>query len=85
MRATPARFLRCERGATAIEYGMVASLIAVVLVVAVAALADSLESTFQGVDAALPQTGNSGHGPPPGIGNGDGNNGNGKGNGGSGG
>jgi Flp pilus assembly pilin Flp len=82
-RATLARFRRCERGATAIEYGMVASLIAMALVVAVAAAGGSLEKTFHRLEAALPQSGQSGGGgPPPDSGNGNGNNGNGNGNGG---
>lgn len=72
------RFLRCERGVTAIEYAMIAALIAVVLVAAVRALGGTLKTTFNHIEAALPQfSGSSGHG------NGNGNNGNGNGNGGA--
>jgi Flp pilus assembly pilin Flp len=74
MRATFPRFLHCVRGTTAIEYAMVAALIAVVLVVAVGALGGTLKGTIHKIEAALPQSGNSGGG------NGNGNNGNGNGN-----
>jgi len=42
------RFLACgERGATAVEYGLMASLIAVVIVVAVTAFGSSVNGLFQ--------------------------------------
>jgi len=40
------RFIREEEGATAIEYGLIASLIAVVIITAVALVGTNLETTF---------------------------------------
>ena len=40
------RFLKDESGATAIEYGLIAALISVVIITAVATLGTSLETTF---------------------------------------
>ncbi len=47
------RFIRKEEGATAIEYGLIASLIAVVIIAALTALGTSLTTTFNSVVAAL--------------------------------
>jgi pilus assembly protein Flp/PilA len=47
------QFMRDESGATAIEYGLIASLIAVAIIVVVGAVGTSLESTFQEVADAL--------------------------------
>lgn len=44
-----ARFIREEEGATAIEYGLIASLIAVVIIAAVALIGTNLTSTFNNV------------------------------------
>ncbi|HTP75969.1 MAG TPA: Flp family type IVb pilin [Rhizomicrobium sp.] len=44
-----ARFVRDESGATAIEYGLIAALIAVVIIGAVTAVGTSLSATFQTV------------------------------------
>lgn len=38
-----------ERGATAIEYGLIASLIAAVIIAAVTLLGTDLQTTFQGL------------------------------------
>ena len=46
-------FLRNESGATAIEYGLIAGLIAVVIIVAVTAVGTSLTATFNSVASAL--------------------------------
>jgi pilus assembly protein Flp/PilA len=43
------RFLKDESGATAIEYGLIAALVAVVLVTALTALGGQLKTTFQTV------------------------------------
>jgi pilus assembly protein Flp/PilA len=43
------RFLKDESGATAIEYGLIAALIAVVLVGALTALGNQLNDTFTGI------------------------------------
>jgi len=48
------RFLKDESGATAIEYGLIAALVAVVLVTALTAMGGKLSSTFNSVSAALP-------------------------------
>lgn len=47
------RFWRDERGATAIEYGMIVALITVVLITVWGALATSLKTTFTKAGAAL--------------------------------
>jgi pilus assembly protein Flp/PilA len=44
---------RDEKGATAIEYGLIAALIAVVIVTAVTAVGTNLTTTFNSVSAAL--------------------------------
>jgi pilus assembly protein Flp/PilA len=43
------RFFKDEEGVTAIEYGLIAALIAVVIIIAVAAVGTSLSTTFQNV------------------------------------
>jgi pilus assembly protein Flp/PilA len=48
------RFLKDQSGATAIEYGLIAALVAVVLVVALGAMGTKLSGTFDKVTAALP-------------------------------
>jgi pilus assembly protein Flp/PilA len=47
------RFLGNESGATAIEYGLIAALIAVAIIVAVTSVGTSLQTTFTGIAAAL--------------------------------
>jgi pilus assembly protein Flp/PilA len=47
------RFLKDESGATAIEYGLIAALIAVVLVTALGAVGDSLNTTFDTIKGGL--------------------------------
>jgi pilus assembly protein Flp/PilA len=46
-------FMSDESGATAIEYGLIASLIAVVIIAAVSALGTNLSTTFGKVATAL--------------------------------
>jgi pilus assembly protein Flp/PilA len=41
------KFIRDEEGATAIEYGLIASLIAVIIIAAVALVGTNLSTTFQ--------------------------------------
>jgi pilus assembly protein Flp/PilA len=48
------RFLKDESGATAIEYGLIAALIAVVIVTAVGLVGTKLNGVFNNVQAALP-------------------------------
>ena len=52
-------FLSDDQGATAIEYGLIAALIAVVIISAVTLLGNKLDSTFNSVGAALPGEGSS--------------------------
>ncbi|HSZ73319.1 MAG TPA: Flp family type IVb pilin [Rhizomicrobium sp.] len=47
------RFVRDESGATAIEYGLIAALIAVVIITAVTTLGTKLSTTFTNVSTAL--------------------------------
>ena len=51
------RFLKDESGATAIEYGLIAALIAVVLVTALTAVGSSLNVAFGKVSTAVGGTG----------------------------
>jgi pilus assembly protein Flp/PilA len=46
-------FFKDEEGVTAIEYGLIAALIAVVIITAVALVGTSLENTFTEVSDAL--------------------------------
>jgi|HubBroStandDraft_1064217.scaffolds.fasta_scaffold104020_1 pilus assembly protein Flp/PilA len=43
-----------ERGVTALEYGLIAGLIAVVIVASVTALGTKLAATFTSITAAMP-------------------------------
>jgi pilus assembly protein Flp/PilA len=51
------RFLRDQSGATAIEYGLIAAGISVVIVVVVNALGGQLQNTYSGVSANLANAG----------------------------
>ena len=53
MKTIFARFARDEAGATAIEYGLIASLIAVAIIGAVTTVGTSLTATFANVSAQL--------------------------------
>ena len=46
-------FAKDESGATAIEYGLIAALMAVVVIAAIAIIGPSLEDTFQGIADTL--------------------------------
>jgi pilus assembly protein Flp/PilA len=48
-----ARFVRDESGATAIEYGLIAALIAVIVIGAVTAVGTKLSTTFSTVSASI--------------------------------
>ncbi len=48
------RFLKDEDGVTAIEYGLIAALIAVGIIAAVTAVGLKLKKTFTAVDTAMP-------------------------------
>ncbi len=47
------RFLKNESGATAIEYGLIAGLISVVIITAVTLVGTNLTSTFDAIATAL--------------------------------
>ena len=47
-------FINDEEGASAVEYGLLVGLIAVVIIVAVTALGNKLNVLFQNITAALP-------------------------------
>ncbi|CAL9914300.1 pilus assembly protein Flp/PilA [Candidatus Liberibacter solanacearum] len=49
------KFLQDESGATAIEYGLLAALIAVAIIGAVTALGTKLSATFKKVTDSLPE------------------------------
>jgi pilus assembly protein Flp/PilA len=48
------RFMKDESGATAIEYGLIAALIAVVVIGAVSAIGTKLNGTFTTISTKLP-------------------------------
>jgi pilus assembly protein Flp/PilA len=48
-----ARFLKNESGATAIEYGLIAALIAVAIVVGARAVGTSLDTKFDEISTAI--------------------------------
>ena len=48
------RLRRDEKGATAVEYGLMVGLIAVVIIVAVTALGGQLNSLFESISESLP-------------------------------
>jgi pilus assembly protein Flp/PilA len=47
------RFVKDESGATAIEYGLIAALVSVVIIVALTALGTNLSATFQNISTEL--------------------------------
>ncbi|MBE7734211.1 Flp family type IVb pilin [Devosia faecipullorum] len=51
-----ARFAQDESGATAIEYGLIAALISVGIIVAVQTLGDNLRGVFETIGTALEPT-----------------------------
>lgn len=53
MKNLVSKFIKDESGATAIEYGLIAALIAVVIIGAVTALGNGLSGTFGQVTAQL--------------------------------
>ncbi|MFN3584290.1 Flp family type IVb pilin [Phenylobacterium sp.] len=51
------RFMKDESGATAIEYGLIAALIAVVLVTALGAIGTSLNEKFTSISTTIENAG----------------------------
>ena len=54
MSKTISRFLKDESGATAIEYGLIVALIAVVIITAVTTLGTKLNDAFGSINSKLP-------------------------------
>jgi len=53
MKSIFSRFAKDESGATAIEYGLIAALVSVVIIAALTAVGGSLNTTFNSVNTAL--------------------------------
>ncbi len=53
MKALVSRFLKDESGATAIEYGLIASLIAVAIITAATTLGNQVSLTFNNITTAM--------------------------------
>jgi pilus assembly protein Flp/PilA len=53
MKSLVKRFLKDESGATAIEYGLIAALIAVVIITAVGLVGTELKTTFETIQTKL--------------------------------
>jgi pilus assembly protein Flp/PilA len=51
-----ARFVKDESGATAIEYGLIAALIALAIMVGAGAVGNALDEKFQGIADTLNET-----------------------------
>ncbi|MEL6860969.1 MAG: Flp family type IVb pilin [Pseudomonadota bacterium] len=58
-------FFENESGATAVEYGLIAALIAVVIIGSVTALGENTSSTFNKIAGEIDTTGGGGGGPTP--------------------
>ncbi len=54
MKTQSLNFLKDESGATAIEYGLIAALIAVALITVITALGERIGGTFNKISAAMP-------------------------------
>ena len=53
MKSLVSRFVKDERGVTAIEYGLLAALISVVIITAVTSIGTSLNTKFTAISTAL--------------------------------
>lgn len=53
MKSMFCRLLRDESGATAIEYGMIAALVSVALIVGASSLGNAINATFSGVETTV--------------------------------
>ena len=47
------QFVKCEAGATAIEYGLIAALIGVVIITAVTSVGNNMSANFAKIAAAI--------------------------------
>ncbi len=52
-RSTTRRLLRDQRGATALEYGLIAALVSVAAITAYANLGDSISGQYSGVESKV--------------------------------
>ena len=57
MKAFFIRFLGCDRGATAVEYGLIAVLIAATIIASLTGVGRSVANAFESVNAALANLG----------------------------
>ncbi len=48
------KFLKDEEGATAVEYGLIAALIAAVIIVATQTLGQKVRDTFESISSVMP-------------------------------
>ena len=53
MKNLVARFVKCESGATAIEYGLIAALIGVFIITVVGQVGTAIKNTFESVKTGL--------------------------------
>jgi pilus assembly protein Flp/PilA len=53
MKTLITRFAKCESGATAIEYGLIATLIGVAIIAGATALGSKLNTTFENISDEL--------------------------------
>ena len=53
MKSLITRFAKCESGATAIEYALLAALISVGIIAAASALGDQISATFTDIESEL--------------------------------
>lgn len=53
MKSLFARFVKCESGATAIEYGLIAALIGVAIITVVGQVGTAINNTFTSVKTGL--------------------------------
>jgi pilus assembly protein Flp/PilA len=60
-----ARFVKDESGATAIEYGLIAALIALAIMVGAGAVGNALDDKFQGIADTLNETNGTPAAPTP--------------------
>lgn len=60
MKTLFSRFVKDESGATAIEYGLIAGLVSVVIITAVTAVGGKLDETFNKIKDALPASAGAG-------------------------
>ena len=65
MRKFMRKFVRDEKGVTALEYGLLAALIAAVIIVSVQGLGSTIDTTFSNIDTAMKNVNAPAPSPPP--------------------